>query len=46
MSKFTDKPIFGIDVAADFSIVAILSPNGDIYRKPFSFWNRKSGKEI
>lgn len=35
MSKFTDKPIFGIDVAADFSIVAILAPNGDIYRKPF-----------
>lgn len=35
MSKFINKPILGIDVAADFSIVAILAPNGEIYRKSF-----------
>lgn len=35
MSKFINKPVFGIDVADDFSIVAILEPNGDIYRKAF-----------
>jgi len=33
MSKYINSPVIGIDVAADFSIVAILSPNGDIYRK-------------
>lgn len=35
MSKFFKSPVFGIDVSADFSMVAILSPNGDVYRKPF-----------
>lgn len=35
MSKYINNPVFGIDVAADFSIVAILAPNGDIYRKSF-----------
>lgn len=35
MSKFINNPVFGIDVAADFSIVTILAPNGDIYRKSF-----------
>ena len=35
MSQFYDVPVIGIDVSADFSIVAILSPNGSIYRKPF-----------
>ncbi|HEY5561440.1 MAG TPA: transposase [Clostridiaceae bacterium] len=35
MSKFFNLPVIGIDVSADFSIVAILAPNGDIYRKPF-----------
>jgi len=35
MAKFLNYPVIGIDVAADFSIVAILSPNGDTYRKSF-----------
>ena len=35
MSKFFYNPTVGIDVSADFSIVAILTPNGDIYRKAF-----------
>jgi len=35
MSKFFNLPVIGIDVSADFSMVAILAPNGDIYRKPF-----------
>lgn len=35
MSKFFTKPVIGIDVSADYSMVAILAPNGDIYRKPF-----------
>lgn len=35
MSKFFNLPVIGIDVSADFSMIAILAPNGDIYRKPF-----------
>ena len=35
MSKFFYNPTVGIDVSADFSMVAILAPNGDIFRKPF-----------
>ena len=35
MSKFFYNPTVGIDVSADFSVVAILAPNGDIYRKAF-----------
>ncbi|MBM7615102.1 IS110 family RNA-guided transposase [Alkaliphilus hydrothermalis] len=35
MSNYYNVPVVGIDVSADFSMVAILAPNGDIYRKPF-----------
>ena len=35
MSKYFYSPTVGIDVSADFSMVAILAPNGDIYKKPF-----------
>lgn len=35
MSKYINNPVLGIDVAADFSIVAILAPNCKIYRKSF-----------
>ncbi|WP_312907071.1 IS110 family transposase [Tissierella praeacuta] len=35
MSKYLYSPTVRIDVSADFSMVAILAPNGDIYRKPF-----------
>ncbi|WP_346920569.1 IS110 family transposase [Clostridium sp. UBA7339] len=37
MSKYFYNPVVGIDVSADFSIVAILAPNGDLHRKPFKF---------
>ena len=35
MSKFFNSPTVGIDVSTDFSYVAILTPNGDVLRKPF-----------
>lgn len=35
MSKFFYNPTVGIDVSADFSMVAILAPNGDIFKKAF-----------
>ena len=35
MSKFFYSPTVGIDISADFSWVAILAPNGDIYKKAF-----------
>jgi transposase len=35
MSNFFYNPTVGIDVSADFSMVAILAPNGDSYRKVF-----------
>jgi hypothetical protein len=35
MATFTYNLTIGIDVSADFSYVAIVEPNGDIYRKSF-----------
>jgi len=43
MSKFFNLPVVGIDVSADFSMVAILAPNGDIYRKAFKITNDIKG---
>lgn len=43
MSNFYNKPTVGIDVSADFSYVAILAPNGDIYRKSFKIKHDVSG---
>ena len=43
MSKFFNLPVIGIDVSADFSMVAILAPNGDVYRKPFKINHDNSG---
>ena len=43
MSKFFKSPVIGIDVSADFSIVAMLSPNGDVYRKPFKINHDANG---
>ncbi|KLE16886.1 IS110 family transposase [Clostridium sp. C8] len=43
MSKFFYSPTVGIDVSADFSYVAILAPNGDIYRKAFKIKHDVSG---
>lgn len=35
MSKFLHKMVVGIDVSADFSVIAILAPDGETYKKPF-----------
>jgi transposase len=43
MSKFFALPVVGIDVSADFSMVAILAPNGDVYRKAFKITNDIKG---
>ncbi|AJA46874.1 transposase IS116/IS110/IS902 family protein [Clostridium pasteurianum DSM 525 = ATCC 6013] len=43
MSKFFYRPIVGIDVSADFSVVAILAPDGEVYRKPFKIKHNRNG---
>lgn len=43
MSKFFNSPVIGIDVSADFSYVAILAPNGDIYKKSFKIKHDAKG---
>lgn len=43
MSNFFNSPTVGIDVSADFSYIAILAPNGDIYRKAFKIKHDVSG---
>ncbi|EPY2272397.1 IS110 family transposase [Clostridium sporogenes] len=43
MSKFFYNPTVGIDVSADFSMVSILAPNGDIYRKAFKIKHDVNG---
>lgn len=43
MSKFFYKPTVGIDVSADFSMVAILAPNGDVYKKAFKINHNVDG---
>jgi len=43
MSKFFNLPVAGIDVSADYSMVAILAPNGDTYRKAFKITHNAEG---
>jgi len=43
MSKYFYNPVVGIDVSADFSIVAILAPNGEIHKKSFKIEHTLSG---
>ncbi|PRR78018.1 IS110 family transposase [Clostridium luticellarii] len=43
MSKFFYRPTVGIDVSADFSVVAILAPNGEVHRKPFKIKHNRNG---
>lgn len=43
MSKFFNSPTVGIDISADFSYVAILAPNGDIYKKAFKIMHDVNG---
>lgn len=46
MSKFYNNIVVGIDVSAEFSMVAILTPNGDIYRKSFKIRHDMDGFEF
>lgn len=43
MSKFFYNPVVGIDVSADFSYVAILAPNGDVYKRSFKIKHDLNG---
>lgn len=43
MSKYYYRPTVGIDVSADFSVVAMLAPNGEVYRKPFKIMHNRNG---
>jgi len=43
MSKFFNSPTVGIDVSADFSFIAILAPNGDVYKKAFKINHNVKG---
>lgn len=43
MSKFLHDFVIGIDVASEFSLVAMLAPNGDLIRKPFRIDHNPAG---
>lgn len=43
MSNYLYNPVIGIDVSADFSMVAILKPNGELLRKPFKIKHDAQG---
>ncbi|WP_270564234.1 IS110 family transposase [Clostridium beijerinckii] len=43
MSKLFYSPVVGIDVSVDFSYVAILTPNGDVYKKSFKIKHDLNG---
>lgn len=45
MNKYINRPVVGIDVAAEFSMVAILAPNGEVYRKSFRINHTLDGFE-
>ena len=43
MSAFTYNLTIGIDVSAEFSYVAIIAPNGEVYRKSFKVYHNLKG---
>lgn len=43
MPKFLHDFVVGIDVAAEFSFVAMLAPNGELIRKPFRIDHNPAG---
>lgn len=43
MSKFLNDFVVGIDVSSEFSIVAMLEPDGSLIRKPFRIEHNPSG---
>lgn len=46
MSKFYNNIVVAIDVSAEFSMTAILAPNGDVYRKSFKIRHDMDGFEF
>lgn len=45
MNKYINRPVVGIDVSAEFSMVAILAPDGEVYRKSFRINHTLDGFE-
>lgn len=43
MSKFIDDFVVGIDVSSEFSVIAMLEPNGSLIRKPFRIDHNPAG---
>lgn len=43
MPKYLNDLVVGIDVASEFSFVAVLCPDGSQYRKPFKFSHTEDG---
>lgn len=43
MPKFLNSLVVGIDVASDFSFIAVLCPDGSQYRKPFKIAHTAEG---
>lgn len=43
MSKFINDFVVGIDVSSEFSVVAMLEPNGSLIRKPFRIDHNPAG---
>ena len=43
MSKYLNSLVVGIDVASEFSFVAVLAPDGSQYRKPFKVFHTAVG---
>jgi len=43
LSKFINDFVVGIDVSSEFSVVAMLEPNGSLIRKPFRIDHNPKG---
>ncbi|HEY8804163.1 MAG TPA: IS110 family transposase [Clostridium sp.] len=43
MSKYRNSLVVGIDIASEFSFVAVLAPDGSQYRKPFKVFHTAVG---
>ncbi len=43
MSKYINHIVIGIDIAKDFHYVAILAPDGGLYKQPFKIFNTVEG---
>lgn len=43
MSKFINNIVIGIDVSKDFHYIAILAPDGSLFKQPFKIFNTVEG---